>query len=134
MPHQPPEDRRKKLRREEDEEQKVIADGAVEVAPIVSKLIKTGRVSASMAAIFTVLGGFAGGLGVKVVGPGTATKQLGVRIDTTEAHIRVNARRVDSALTLNVEMRGDVKTLRYILCAIARRNYPDLRPDGCDAK
>lgn len=131
------EERRRALRREDDLAAKEIADGAVEVAPLVGRLLKTGKVLSAAAPLFMAVGVLAALLGVRLIGPpadiAALSKTFTARADTNAARIARQDARFDSLITVMLQMRNDIQTSTFIQCVELRRNNPDLRPPGCDA-
>lgn len=144
MPHRPIHppppsgvERRQQFRREDDVETHEIVDHAVEDAPIVRRLLRTGQVAAAMVGIGTVLGATGAGLGYRLVGPNDAMAQqqsaLTARMDANAERITRQSLRIDSLLAVIGAMQKDLQTMTYIQCVQLRRNDPDLLPDGCSA-
>jgi hypothetical protein len=145
----PPEgvpERRQEYRREEDVEMRDTVEHAVKEAPLVHRLLRTGKVASAIGAICIVLGGASAAFGYRLVGPtdDIAKNQSAItaRVDVnseriTHTNLRVDSLvgrqtiRVDSLLEVVSTMRKDLQTLTYIQCVQLRRNDPDLLPDGC---
>src|SRR5437016_5125804 len=68
-PGRPESDRRTYQRREEDVEQKAISDLAMHDAPIVNRLLHTGRIVGAVGLLCTAVGGISGALGYRIAGP-----------------------------------------------------------------
>lgn len=132
-PGQP--ERRDRHRREDDVETHEIVDRAVEQAPLVSRLLRTGKVASALGAIGMLLGVTSAALGYRIVGPSDdLAKQQAVvttRLDQNADRITKQGVRVDSLLVVIGSMEKDIRTLTYIQCVQLRRNDPDLLPDGC---
>lgn len=132
-PGQP--ERRRQYRREDDAETHEIVEHAVEDAPIVNRLLKTGKVASAIGAIGMVMGVSSAALGYRIVGPGDdiAKQQTVVngRVDANSERITRLGTRVDSVLEIIGTMQKDLATSTYIQCVQLRRNDPDLLPDGC---
>lgn len=140
----PPAERRLFRRREDDQAQAAIVDGAVQVTPIVQRLLHTGKVAAALTMIGVFVGGVGAALGQRIAGPSDdiralaelaahADSLLDRRIDSTQSQVRINRLRQDSVLQLIAAMRSDLQFQSYTQCILLRRFAPDLRPQGCDA-
>ena len=149
MPDDRPEpfvERRKQPRgrRADDEAQAEILDHAVQDAPLVHRLLQTGKVAGAVGAICMVLGGLGAALGMRMVGP-TATiaaeaqtrargdSILGGRIDVNACTIQQLRRSTDSLVSIMSDMRADLRISAYSQCVMFRKYAPELRAPGCDA-
>lgn len=147
MPDQPEPfvERRKNRRRDED----AVVDHAVQDAPLVHRLLQTGKVAAAVAAISLPLGGVGAALGMRIIGPDAraetsirteasirarADSALEGRIDYNGATIAQLRRAVDSLVSINTDMRSELKLNSYAQCAMMRKLAPELRLPGCDAR
>jgi hypothetical protein len=127
----PGSERRQRRRREDDEAQAEIVERAVHDAPIVNRLLKTGKMSASALAIGTLLGGAGSFLGSRLV-PHDEIVRISARVDTNDMRITRNAARQDSVLQIMSDVRHSLETMAFIQCVQLRRADSDLRPPGCD--
>lgn len=125
-------DRRGHLRRESDVANAEIVDKAVHDAPIISKLLRTGRVATATLAIGAVFGGACAAIGWRVVRPTDDVVTNSGRIDTNARRIAHQSERTDSLLAVITDMRYTVETIAFIQCVQLRRSDSDLRPRGCD--
>lgn len=143
MPDDRPEqfvERRKNRRREED----VVVDHAVKDAPLVHRLLQTGKVAGAVAVIFALLGGVGGAIGMKLVGPTASIAAEGAararadsiihdRIDMNAGSIQTLKRSTDSLVQIMIDVRGELRLNSYAQCAMMRKLAPELRAPGCDA-
>ena len=129
-------DRRAQRHREEDIEQAEIVEHAVEDAPIVRRLLRTGKVAAAVGACCTLIGGATGALGYNLVGPREISAQaqaaIRIQVDTNSARIARGVARTDSLLDVVGKISAKVDGIAYIQCVQLRVDHPELRPDGCD--
>lgn len=128
-------ERREKYRRDEDDETREIVDHAVHDAPIVHRLLKTGKVLAVVVPLCTFVGTAAGALvtyGQNKAANAAIRSEMIARIDTNSARIRIGATQRDSILSALGRIETGQRQDRLIQCQLLRRFAPDLRPDGCD--
>lgn len=139
-----PVERRHQRRREDDVARDEIVVGAVEVAPVVSRLLQTGKVAAAMLAVGALVGGVGGALGQRISGPADDIRQvreevagvksmLGARIDSTQSGMRQLQQSIDSVKAITSETRTELRLSNYGQCVLMRKFAPELRAPGCDA-
>lgn len=131
-------------RRADDEAQAEIVDHAVKDAPLVHRLLQTGKVAAAVAAISLPLGGIGAALGMKYVGPSAsiaaeaelrarADSVIHSRVDNNSAILAQQRRSTDSLVQILIDVRGELRLNSYAQCAMMRKLAPELRAPGCDA-
>lgn len=127
-------ERRRAYRREEDDEVHEIVEHAVHDAPIVNRLLKSGRLGTTMLGIGVLLGGATPTVATRVLDhePKPDLSAVNLRVDTNAARITRLQVRFDSVLTVLGNVSKDVETSAFIQCIQLRRDNPDLRPKGCD--
>lgn len=81
-------DRREKRRREVDVEQNTIIDRAVHDAPIVNKLLKTGRIALVVGGCGALLGGAGASLGFRLMAPRDGVAAVQAQVDALKKTTR----------------------------------------------
>lgn len=131
-------------RRTDDEANAEIVEHAVEDAPLVRRLLHTGKVAAAVGAICLPLGGMGAALGMKFVGPSEGIKaeaMVRARADTVhDGRIDLNAaaivqlrRSTDSLVGILTDVRSELRINNYGQCVLMRKFAPEMRAPGCDA-
>jgi len=147
MPDDRPEpfvERRKNRRRADDEAQAEIVEHAVADAPLVHRLLQTGKVAGAVGAICMILGGVGAALGMRLIGPTAAIVAeaqarargdsiLGGRVDINSGTIQQLRKSTDSLVSIMTDMRSDLRLSTYSQCVMFRKFAPELRAPGCDA-
>lgn len=137
-------ERRQHRRRASDIEEHEIVERAIEQAPLVSRLLRTGKVAAACLALGGLLGGVGGAMGTRITGPADDIRDvraqiakvdttLNRRIDSTSSKIARVEDRQDSLLVVLNAVNTKLEFQSYTQCIMLRRFAPDLRPQGCDA-
>lgn len=117
---------------------------AVHDAPLVHRLLNTGKVAGAVGAICMILGGVGAALGMRLVGPTASIAAesnarargdsiLGGRVDINATTIQQLRRSTDSLVTIMSDMRSDLRLSTYSQCVMFRKFAPELRAPGCDA-
>lgn len=131
-------------RRADDEANAEIVEHAVKDAPIVHRLLQTGKVAAAVAAICLPLAGVGAAVGLKWYGPtdGIADERtareradsiLHSRVDLNAGQITQLRRSTDSLVAILSDVRSELRLNSYAQCAMMRKLAPELRAPGCDA-
>lgn len=137
-------ERRQHRRREDDVAEHEIVERAVETAPLVNRLLHTGKVATAVAVISAIVGGVGGAMGIRMLGPADDIKSVRLelarvdtavnrRIDTTRTDVRQVRQSLDSVIAIMGDMRTEMRLSNYTQCALVRKFAPELRPPGCDA-
>ncbi len=130
-------------RRAEDEENAEIVDHAVADAPLVHRLLQTGKVAGAVGSVCMVLGGIGAALGMRMIGPTAAIMAeantraradtvLDARIDANVVTIQQLRRSTDSLVSIMGDVRSELRIQNYAQCIMFRKLAPELA-QGCDA-
>lgn len=132
-------ERRRELRRETDYENQVIADHAVQDAPIVRGLLHTWKVAGAIGGLCALIASTGTAIGMSVRGPkqeiADVEKRTNARVDTNVAHIIGLRHEFDSVVVELRSLKGDIKTTTNLACISARARNPEVaKAAGCDER
>lgn len=112
-----------------------IVEHAVQEAPIVHRLLSTGKVAGAALAIGALVGGAGGAIGMSLRGPKQDIADANTRIAANVLGITTLRREFDSVVVELHELKTDIKTTTNLACISARARNPEVaRAAGCDGR